>query len=258
MSSNRLELNDDKTHLLLLSTDKSWRSKLSDNSLVLRTESGMTINTSSCESLLGGVIAKNLKWTEHIMLHKNSLIKQLGVRLKALKKICPITCFKTRKMLADGLFMSKLIYLIPLWGGCEKFLIRALQVAQNKAARLVTNCGLYTPTKTLLKECGWLSVSQLVFYHTVVLLFKVRMSQQPKYLFNMAVSAENDRYGARSNQAGKLRVVGQEPKQALNRNSFRWRSIQCWNQLPHQLRQQKNLVQFRISLKSWVRDNVDM
>ena len=77
-------------------------------------------------------------------------------------------------MLADGLFMSKLIYLIPLWGGCEKFLIRALQVAQNKAARLVTNCGLYTPTKTLLKECGWLSVSQLVFYHTVVLLFKVQ------------------------------------------------------------------------------------
>ena len=120
MSSNRLKLNDDKTHLLLLSTDKSWRSKLSDNSLVLRTESGMTINTSSSESLLGGVIGKNLKWTEHIMIHKNSLIKKLGVRLKALKKIT-ITCFKTRKMLADGLFMSKLIYLIQLWKVVKNF-----------------------------------------------------------------------------------------------------------------------------------------
>ena len=50
-------------------------------------------------------------------------------------------------MIADGLFMSKLIYLSPLWGGCEKFLLEALQVTQNKVAGLVTDRALYTPTK---------------------------------------------------------------------------------------------------------------
>ena len=58
-------------------------------------------------------------------------------------------------------------------GVSEKFLIKALQILQNKAARSVTRLGIFTPVKTLLKQCGWLSVHQLVFFHTVVLLFKI-------------------------------------------------------------------------------------
>ena len=193
------------------------------------------------------------------MLNKKSLIRQLGTRLNALQKICQAAHFKTRKMFADGLFMSKLTYLIQVWGGCEDFLVKCLKVVQNKAARLVTNRSIYTPTKVLLRECGWLSVSQLIFFHTVILLFKVRKDQEPRYLFEMAVSNENPRYNARTGQAGKLRVAfNKVPKQSVNLNSFRSRSVKYWNQLPHQLRKMENLSQFRISLKSWVQENVNI
>ena len=70
MGSNRLKLNDDKTHLMLLSTDKAWRTKLSQDSLLLRTEQNVLIRTSNCEKLLGGVVSQNFKWTEHILLKK--------------------------------------------------------------------------------------------------------------------------------------------------------------------------------------------
>ena len=143
------------------------------------------IQTTDCEKLLGGFIAQNLKWTQHILLNENSLVKQLGKRVVALKKISRVADFKTRKMLADGLFMSKLIYLIPLWGGCEKFLIKSLQVVQNKAARAVAKVGIYTPVQTLLRQCNWLSVHQLVFYHTTILLFKTIQNKNPKYLYDM-------------------------------------------------------------------------
>ena len=171
MNNNKLKLNSDKTHLMLLATDYAWKRKLSPNSLSLNTGQEV-ISTTSCEQLLGGFIAQNLKWTNHILLNEKSLVKQLGTRLNALKKVSRVADFKTRKMLADGLFMSKLVYLIPLWGGCEKFLIKALQIIQNKAARSVTKLGIFTPVQTLLRQCGWLSVNQLVFYHTVILLFK--------------------------------------------------------------------------------------
>ena len=259
MCSNQLKLNEDKTHLMLVATDRAWRSKLSNDSLILTTENSHIIRTSSSENLLGGIIAQNLKWTEHILLNKKSLIRQLGTRLNALQKICQTADFKTRKMFADGLFMSKLTYLIQVWGGCEDFLVKCLQVVQNKAARLVTNRSIYTPTKVLLKECGWLSVSQLIFFHTVILLFKVRKDQEPRYIFEMAVSNENPRYSARTGQAGKLRVaVNKVPKQSVNFNSFRSRSVKYWNQLPHQLRKMENLSQFRISLKTWVQENVNI
>ena len=257
MCRNKLKLNNDKTHIMLLATDRAWRSKISDDSLILTTGNNYSVNTSASENLLGGTISKDLKWTEYILLDKKSLIKQLGIRLAALNKICSISNFKTRKMITNGLFMSKLVYLIPLWGGCGDVLLRSLQVMQNKAAKLVTRHGLYTPTKTLLKECGWLSVSQLVFFHTVLLLFKTRKFGKPTYLFDMAVSADNSRYETRSSQAGKLKAVGAKvPIQSLNLNSFKWRSVRFWNMLPPELRQLEDQMEFKRKLKIWVQQNV--
>ena len=204
MNNNKLKLNSDKTHLMLLGTDSAWRNKLSPHSLSLDTGQER-IPTTDCEKLLGGFIAQNMKWTNHILVNENSLVKQLGIRVIALKKISRVADFKTRKMLADGLFMSKLIYLIPLWGGCEKFLLKSLQVVQNKAARTVTKMGIYTPVQTLLRQCSWLSVYQLVFYHTIILLFKTVQNKTPEYLYQMT-SAEPI-YLTRADNGGKLRVV---------------------------------------------------
>ena len=72
------------------------------------------------------------------------MIKSLNTRLSALQMIGKVAPCK--KMLADGIFISNLSYLISLWGGCEKYLIKSLQIVQNKTARVVSN----TPTHALL------------------------------------------------------------------------------------------------------------
>ena len=162
-------------------------------------------------------------------------------------------------MLANGLFMSKLVYLIPLWGGCEDYLLKALQLVQNKAARCVTRRGIYTSTRDLLKECGWLSVNQLVFFHTVLLLFKVRRNRRPRSIFEMSVSAENVRYGSRSRQLGTLKAVGLKvPVQRIAFDSFRWRSVRFWNQLPVELRTLEHQAMFKRKLKSWVIQHIQI
>ena len=67
----------------------------------------------------------------------------------------------------NGVFMSKLAYLITLWVGVQQYLLGALQVQQLAAARAVCgmNCWRWSKAK-LLARTGWLSVRQLVFYHT--------------------------------------------------------------------------------------------
>ena len=256
MSNNKLKLNGDKTHLMLLASDHAWRNKLDENSLSLNTGNEI-ISTSKSEKLLGGLINQNLKWTDHILLNEESLLKKLGTRLNALKQMGKVADFKTRKMLANGLFMSKLVYLMPLWGGCDKFLIKALQIVQNKAARSVTKLGIFTPVRTLLKQCGWLSVNQLVFFHTVVLLYKTLQNQSPEYLLSMAGTEYN--YKSRAKDAGKLRVVaGYKIDSDLNIKSYRWRSIKCWNQLPQDITSTPNLYKFKVKLKAWVLKNVDL
>ena len=168
MSSNRLKLNSEKTHLMLFTNDRA--SNVQDHKIKLNTGKEV-IGVSKCENILGGIVSRNLKWDEYLMHNSDSVVKKLSQRLSAIKQICNVANFKTRKMMTNGLFMSKLAYLIPLWGGCQKFLVHGLQVMQNKAARYVIKRDRFTSTKVLLMQCGWLSVNQMVFFHTLVLSF---------------------------------------------------------------------------------------
>ena len=96
-----------------------------------------------------------------------------------------VRSFKNRKLIANGIFLSKLSYLIALWGGCNLNLLSSLQTLQNKAARIVTKLDWATPTSVLLTQCGWLSVHQLVVYHSVVMVFNVLQTKQPRPLHIM-------------------------------------------------------------------------
>ena len=68
--------------------------------------------------------------------------------------------------------MSKLIYLMPVWMGCDDYLVKALQVCQNKVARLVKKLDRYTLIKVLIQQCGWTPDRQLMTYHSLLLLHK--------------------------------------------------------------------------------------
>ena len=114
--SNRLKLNDDKTHLLVLtnSQTRKARAKAGRHLDVVITTPLAAVTPTPAEKLLGGMIHQDLKWAEHVLDGDESLVRCLTTRLNGLKIICKVAPFKTRKMLADGIFMSKLIYLIPL------------------------------------------------------------------------------------------------------------------------------------------------
>ena len=155
--------------------------------------------------------------------------------------------------------MSKLIYLIEVWGGCETFLLKSVQILQNKAARIVTRRDRRTPVCELLLECGWLSVKQLVFYHSVLMLHKTRVSTLPKYLYNMYIFNQETE---KSTRLGALKLIKSSksvnPKTQLTRNGFRFRSIQYYNQLPLEIRCVEKVTHFKKLLKLWIRENVQI
>jgi hypothetical protein len=145
-------VNDDKTYLLVMSTrQKRWHRDTTN--ITINTPSAV-ISSSSVERLLGAQLHHDMKWKDHILDNDDSLIKSLNTRAGALKKISRSVSFKTRKMIENGIYMSKLIYLLPLWMGCNDYLVEALQVNLNKVARLVTKLDIYNPTKVLMQQCG--------------------------------------------------------------------------------------------------------
>ena len=136
--------------------------------LYLFTAGNSTITPTPSEKLLGLNINENMKFHDHILTNEKSS------RMNAVSKVSKYSSFKTRLMIANAVFNSVLIYMISVWGGSEKFVIRALHVMQNKVARCVTRLGWFTPTKHLLLQCYWSSVIQLATYHTALQVYKDR------------------------------------------------------------------------------------
>ena len=85
MGCHKLKLNSDKTHLLVIRSDAARRAQ-PDFPIVLKTQSEV-IQPSKSEKLLGGIMAQNLKFTDHIQDHEDSMLKVLNSRVNALKKV---------------------------------------------------------------------------------------------------------------------------------------------------------------------------
>ena len=254
LTDNRLKVNDEKTHLLVMTTDQKRRITQLDVVIQTPTEE---IKPTTTEKLLGVNIHQNLKWHEYLQNNDKSLLKCLNQRLSALKLISHFSSFKIRLMIANGIFISKLIYVMPLWGGCEEYLLTSLQVVQNKAARFVTRCGRATPVKDLLKQCGWLSVRQLIFYHSVVQICKTLRTTYPRYLHQKVI----DKFPYRTRLASSNSIrQGPQFKADLQtaKNSFRWRASAWYNEVPASIRQETKLNKFQSQLKTWVQENVQL
>ena len=161
MSRNKLVLNTDKTHLLVMASRAGHRAHQNyDITLNTGTE---IIKPVECEKLLGAIISNDMEWNLHVKDHEKSMFRILTSRVNALSKVCKLGDFKTRKLIANGMFMSNLISLIQLWSGTSEFLLTFLQVIQNQAARLVTKLSWDTRKEMLLNQLGWLSVPVGIF-----------------------------------------------------------------------------------------------
>ena len=156
--------------------------------------------------------------------------------------------------------MSKLIYLMPVWMGCEDYLIKALQVSMNKVARLVTRLDVFTSTSFLLQQCGWLTVEQLMVYHSTVLLHKTLKQQKPTYLYKKVTSG-TEQYNTRQAAlvaAGVIEYAGVENCElGVTSSSWSWAFVKWYNRLPADLRAESKLGKFKTRLKEWVTKNIE-
>ena len=112
------------------------------------------------------------KWHAHIDNILTSASRTLGI-LRSLKyKLC-------RKAL-NQIYLS---YLRPLleyasvvWDGCTLYEKKKPDQIQYEAARLVTGLTRSVSTEKLIKEIGWLSLSDRRLFQKAVTMFKIKMA----------------------------------------------------------------------------------
>ena len=189
----------------------------------------------SCK-LLGANLNRDATWSHQILLGEKPVLKNLRSVLGILTHLSKYLPIKSRLLLANGLFISRLLYLLPMWGELPKNDMKTLQILMNKCARMVLGLPIKTRTRTLMTECHWLYFRELVTFHSLVLMFKIVIFGKPVNV-RQKLNIDTDR--KISTSPGRLKIT---------RDSFRWQTVLAWNQLPDHLINCGNLSTFKNSL----------
>ena len=98
-------------------------------------------------------------------------------------------------------------------------------------------------------------MKQLVFYHSVIQLYKSKQTSFPKYIsdkLNLEFPYNTRLAGSESVRMG----TAFKAKLALTEKSFLNRSTVNFNQLPTELRQIQKIEVFKKKLKQWMIQNI--
>ena len=239
MNENKFRLNAEKTHLMVLGSSARLQRVLEPAVIM----NGVTLSQSKNkrETLLGVEIQSNLKWSAQV----EALSLKLKTKLAGLEKLRFIFKKQHMKGIVQGIFNSVLCYCLPLFGGCSKLELDKLQTLQNRAVRLSLNLPPRSNRDKMYNMIGWLTVRQLIAYHTLLVIHKIRVNNQPSYLSQFLL---------RENHNGHIIIKNVHLN--ILRDSFVFRGAVQWNNLPRSLRSESSASKFKKSLKTWVLDHV--
>ena len=262
LTANRLCINSAKTHTMIICTQQKRRHL--DTAAVTLETGAETITPSPVERLLGVQVQQDLGFGEHLVGGKNSLVSTLTTRISALKRISKVSSFKTRLEVCTALVISKILYVLPLCGGAPEFMLTAVQRKLNEAMRVVTRRRWevlgrrLTSTADLLRQCGYLSVRQMVHYHSVALVKKVLLHRAPVHLYDVVCRAlaSGVRHHYPTSTAG-TRVVAPARLAAAN-TSWRWRATAQYAALPEWLKREESLPAFLAGLRQHTLAHVEI
>ena len=192
-------------------------------------------------------------------------------RVGILKTLSNVLTPRQLKSVTHGIFNSKLIYCLQLFGNVwyqnnvedrifkfsafTKSDSQKLQVLQNKTMRLRSKMGRMTPTEDLLKACQELSVNQLAAYHTLLATHKVVRAGKPKALHEkLKINLPQDNQIVPQSHIGTISAP--KANLTLTRGGFCYRGAILWNKLPQNLRQIEKYTTLKPNLKTWVRSSI--
>ena len=238
MRSNLQKLNAEKCHLLTMGTSRKLNTIRKPLEVSM---DGVMLKSSESETLLGCKIRGDLKWNDQV----NSLTKKLVLRLNALSHLRYCCPYPLKKSIAEAIFNSMLVYCLPVFGGLSRNDIKSLQILQNKAARVVCQAPLHAKRSQLFDKLGWLTINQMISYHTMLTIQKVRTEKEPQHLAQ---------YLTRDSRNG--RIMFQKQLLSVTSRSFCYRGAAQWNLLPNHLRLNSGTSQFKSEIKRWILTNI--
>ena len=132
---------------------------------------------------------------------------------------------RSRLTLANGVILSRINYLIQVWGGTNKTMIKKMQVLVNNTARFVCNWDARSSTRSLMIKCNWLYVHESIDYFSLITLWNFKWRNKPfHFSFKIMHGPDNT-------------LITSPTRLISSQSAYRWRSTNVWNSMPETIRE---------------------
>ena len=174
MTNNQLQLNNDKTEMILISTKTVLNSDSVPQSINLEDSDIKFANT---VRKLGVCLDPTLSFQQQI-----SVCRICYLELRRISAICHYMSEDVTKKLLCAFVLSRLDYCNSFLAGCPKYLLSKLIKVQNNAARLIFRTTRSAHVTPMLHSLHLLPTKQRIEYKLSLFCFKIISHQAPIYL----------------------------------------------------------------------------
>lgn len=243
MSSNRLKLNAEKTDIITFGS-KHWLSKVPINTISLN---GIPITISTSVRNLGFILDAELNFSKH----SSHLTSSCFFQLRQLWQIRACLTQASCEILVHAFISSQLDYCNAVFAGCNKSVLKSIQLIQNAAARLVCRKRKWEHISPVLHDLHWLPVADRLTFKVAIHVFNSIHGLNPPYLYLPALAEVPGRRALRSSDRGDL-IVPRSFTATYGPKTFFYSGPKIWNSLPSDLRSIPDLSSFKHKLKFYL------
>ena len=243
VNTNKLVLNLDKTKSIVL-----WdrRAKGVEPKLQLKLDD-KTIEQVTEVKLLGVMIDCRMNWTTQI----NVILKKMGRGIAAIKHCRQYLPGYLVKQLMETLVLSQLDYCTVIWSNTSENNLTRLQIAQNKAARIVLNCSYRAIVSQMLDRLNWLPVKDRLHYSLLAFIRNIIITKSPVNIYNtLTFSCDRHSYSTRLSSDQKFLLPAYRID--AGQRTLHYRAMVAWNDLPNFLVNESSKSAFKTKLKLYM------
>ena len=238
LAANKLIINLGKTQLMVFSNSPR-------RDPVSITVNNQIINEITETKFLGVILDNKLCWNAHIKHISNKMSKSVSI-LKILKHTFPTNALKT---IYHSLIYPYFNYCNLIWGSAASTHLQSLTLIQKKCIRIISKAGYYDHTEPLFKEHKILTVTEIYEYNCTKFIYQCYNNKTYTNFKNKLVK-NSDVHSYNTRSKGIIR----KPRVRLHKfiNSFLYKGIDMWNELPDRIKLINSFDSFKIAAKAFV------
>ena len=243
MNSCHLKMNTDKTEVIIFGS----RQQIKKCRLTAIEVCGDSIPYSESIRYLGVCINSKL------CLH-NHIATKCRIAMYNLFKIANIRNFLTTETCHTAILpmvISHLDYANAIMVGLPgKHIAKLQRVQKMVATKVVLKKGKYTSSKDSLQSLHWLPIRSRIHFKIAVLVYKCLHGEAPEYLQNLLITYIPKREDLRPEAIIDRLIVPRTKKKTFADRAFSVVGPKVWNNLPNDIKSQKDVEHFKKSLKT--------